>query len=110
VTERTGELAKANEELDRANQELKELSFTDALTRVRNRRYFSEVILDEVHRVLRKHDERSALSTEERSEMLVLIIDIDYFKYVNDTYGHLAGIICSWSSSTGSAACFGGRT
>lgn len=58
----------------------KELSFTDPLTGVHNRRYFNQVYVREFERA--KRYERP---------MSVLMIDIDHFKVYNDTLGHLAG-------------------
>ncbi len=52
----------------------------DHLTRLNNRRYFEEQLSAEVHRVLNGHD-MSAL----------IYIDLDRFKYINDTAGHDAG-------------------
>lgn len=58
----------------------KRASITDALTGVYNRRFFDEMI--EKHIALAKrHDE----------SLSILIIDLDYFKKVNDTHGHIAG-------------------
>jgi diguanylate cyclase (GGDEF)-like protein len=57
-----------------------ELMITDGLTNVYNRRYFAEICADELMRVKRYNIPLS-----------LLIIDIDYFKHYNDTYGHLEG-------------------
>lgn len=61
-------------------EELKRIATTDKLTGAYNRARFDELIAFEMERARRfKH----ALS--------VLILDLDNFKYVNDTFGHLAG-------------------
>jgi diguanylate cyclase (GGDEF)-like protein len=80
VEERTADLVAANERLSVLNRELEQLSITDGLTQVFNRRFFMERIRQEVKRV---HRYGSSVS--------LLMIDIDHFKKVNDTYGHLAG-------------------
>lgn len=67
-------------ELENANQKLAELSTTDALTGVRNRRYFDQVLDREFNRAFR-----------EREQLSVLMLDIDHFKAVNDDYGHQVG-------------------
>lgn len=59
---------------------LKELSITDPLTGLFNRRYFDERFLEELHRS-RRHSLFFSLA----------MIDIDDFKLFNDTEGHLAG-------------------
>jgi diguanylate cyclase (GGDEF)-like protein len=80
-----------NAELARANRELEEMSYTDALTRTRNRRYFMTVILDEVARVMRLYDERTEDESERNRDLVFYIVDIDWFKKVNDEHGHKAG-------------------
>lgn len=70
-------------ELERANRKLEELSTTDGLTGLKNRRYFNEMFALECKRTSRSGD---ALS--------VILIDIDHFKNLNDTYGHLLGDEC----------------
>lgn len=62
------------------NQVLAELSEKDALTGVPNRRYLEEVLGRCWRHCLRY-----------KKEMSVLMIDVDYFKPFNDTYGHPAG-------------------
>ncbi len=56
------------------------LSFHDPLTDIYNRRYFMEAGEEEIKRAHRYQDPLS-----------VLMLDIDHFKEVNDTYGHAAG-------------------
>jgi diguanylate cyclase (GGDEF)-like protein len=74
------ELAAINETLRKKNKELHELSITDSLTGLYNRKHLMETLDNEVARSKRhKHD------------FSVLVVDIDHFKEYNDTYGHLAG-------------------
>jgi diguanylate cyclase (GGDEF)-like protein len=63
-----------------AYRELEELSTTDFLTGAFNRRYFMEIATTE----LKRHQRHSKNTS-------VLILDIDHFKEVNDTYGHSVG-------------------
>lgn len=60
--------------------QLKELSITDDLTKLYNSRYFYQQLQNEVKRYYRYH-----------RPLALLLIDIDHFKYYNDTYGHLEG-------------------
>lgn len=60
--------------------ELKLLSHTDALTGIYNRRFFNEIFDFEWKRAHRDH-----------TFLTVAICDIDHFKTVNDTFGHIAG-------------------
>ncbi len=80
VEERTHELDVAMQRLSAANELLKENSFNDGLTGVRNRAYFDEHYAREWSR-----------SRREGKSLALLMIDIDYFKRINDEYGHLAG-------------------
>jgi len=68
------------DELKKANELLLELSITDFLTGLYNRRYLMETLTRELLRVKRS-----------QSVLSLIIIDIDYFKQVNDTFGHLHG-------------------
>jgi diguanylate cyclase (GGDEF)-like protein len=68
------------DELKRSNELLREMSITDPLTKLRNRRYLMEVLEQEIQR-----------SARTRSPLSVIILDIDHFKKVNDTYGHQLG-------------------
>jgi diguanylate cyclase len=63
-----------------ANQELSRLSITDQLTGLSNRGYLESCIKSEFERFCR---------TQQKSSLVML--DIDYFKKVNDTHGHLVG-------------------
>lgn len=71
---------KANLELKQLNTRLYELATTDDLTSLYNRRYFLETTQKELFREQRNY-----------SRSVLLMIDIDRFKSVNDTYGHPMG-------------------
>ncbi len=74
------ELANANEALREKNKELEQLSTTDSLTGLFNRKHLMEKLDIELGR-----------SARYQRDFTLLIIDIDHFKRYNDTYGHLAG-------------------
>ena len=74
------ELASINETLREKNVELHEISITDSLTGLYNRKHLMETLDKEVSR-----------SQRHSRSFSLLVIDIDHFKKYNDTYGHLAG-------------------
>ncbi len=80
---RTEELKDTLAKLSEAHTILKEMNTIDALTGIRNRRYFDENLDQEWRRAKRQGYEIS-----------MLLLDIDNFKRVNDTYGHLVGDQC----------------
>ncbi|WP_293748065.1 diguanylate cyclase [uncultured Paraglaciecola sp.] len=63
--------------------ELKRLATSDGLTQIHNRRFFDTYFL-----------EQSELAARNKTPLGLLMIDIDYFKQYNDTYGHLKGDDC----------------
>ncbi|MGR9088670.1 MAG: GGDEF domain-containing protein, partial [Gammaproteobacteria bacterium] len=80
IDERTRSLQAKNEELLRLNAKLEELAVTDALTQCFNRRYFNENIRQDCAR-----------SERYGHPLSLIILDIDHFKRINDSFGHLAG-------------------
>ncbi len=73
-------LRERNEDLQRANEVLEQLSITDGLTKLHNHRYFQDSLTREIKRV-----------TRNREPLSVLLIDIDDFKRLNDRLGHASG-------------------
>jgi diguanylate cyclase (GGDEF)-like protein len=79
-------------ELQRKNLELQEISFTDALTGVWNRRYLEEILASEAGQVLRNYQRgQGGTRALEHRDLVFLMVDVDFFKQVNDRHGHPAG-------------------
>ena len=83
VQERTLELNVALQELEDVNRELAEKTTTDDLTKLYNRRFYDQRILAEFRR-----------SRRNLSPLSLIVVDIDFFKKVNDKFGHKAGDQC----------------
>ncbi|WP_068545950.1 GGDEF domain-containing protein [Thalassotalea crassostreae] len=102
------EVATRTEELKLANEKLTKLAQKDKLTGLYNRHYF-----DEQFKLFQK------LAFRNNSNLAVVLLDLDHFKEVNDTYGHLTGDRClkvfsrtlrrEFSRSTDLIARFGGE-
>lgn len=71
------------EELNLANQKLTEYAHTDIGTGINNRLALNKIL---------EHEWYSAMESEEMISLIM--IDIDFFKQYNDTYGHSKGDIC----------------
>lgn len=76
-------LREKQEEIDRVHKKLEQSAITDALTKLYNRRYLQTIFPKIIGQAQR---ESLCLSG--------LMLDIDYFKEINDRYGHLAGDDC----------------
>ncbi len=76
-------LKQTNARLHVLNEELTQLSATDSLTQVANRRYFDNRYVAEYSRASR-----------DGSDLSLIMIDVDFFKNYNDELGHVAGDEC----------------
>ncbi|MGC9291701.1 MAG: diguanylate cyclase [Acidobacteriaceae bacterium] len=80
VQERTQELQKEKQELITAREALRHEATHDALTGLWNRKAILELLEVELDRAMREH-----------SSLAVVMMDLDFFKNINDQYGHLVG-------------------
>lgn len=71
---------KLTEELKKANDQLRLLALRDGLTTLYNHTYFQDALLTEISK-----------SRRYKRILSLIILDIDHFKAVNDTYGHIIG-------------------
>ncbi|UAT29175.1 diguanylate cyclase [Bacillus badius] len=76
-------LKKAKNKLKEINKQLNQLSAIDELTGIPNRRTFDEKLSAELKKATQWHKPLS-----------VVLLDVDFFKTYNDTYGHLKGDTC----------------
>lgn len=83
VLSRTNDLNAAMAQLSQANERLQLLSTTDGLTQIGNRSYFDAAAITEMRRAERQ-----------KGSMSIILLDIDHFKAINDTFGHPAGDAC----------------
>jgi diguanylate cyclase (GGDEF)-like protein len=75
-------IGKRTQELENAYAKMKHIANTDSLTQIKNRYSFLNAFNDE----LKRHK-------NQQKEFSLLMFDIDYFKHINDTYGHNIGDI-----------------
>lgn len=80
---RERDLLVLTKELEKTNEQLQDLTHIDALTGIANRRHFDTHVDLEWKRAIR-----------DKTNMSIIMIDIDFFKDYNDTYGHPEGDKC----------------
>ncbi len=73
-------LENMTKKLKKANKKLEHVSYVDPLTNLYNRRYFNHIYERELRQAKR-----------DKSYITFMMLDIDFFKQYNDTYGHIAG-------------------
>lgn len=107
VEKRTKELNRLNKKLSEDNENLYNIATKDPLTGLLNRRALNQIIEQEMHRHFRYN-----------SPVSMMIIDIDFFKHINDTYGHdvgdkvlveLADLINTYSRGSDTVSRWGGE-
>ena len=72
-----------NDKLEKSNAVFESLSQIDGLTKVFNRRWLDHTL-----------NQLWQVKTRSQAPLTLLLIDVDYFKKFNDTYGHIAGDDC----------------
>jgi diguanylate cyclase (GGDEF)-like protein len=78
-------LQERNRDLQVALERIQQLAITDELTGLYNRRFANEVL-----------DQQKALADRGTYDFVLCLIDLDFFKHVNDAYGHAGGdaVLC----------------
>lgn len=80
VKERTRQLEQRAMELEEANRKISDLVYLDPLTGVANRRSLDDTLTREIERASRLG-----------LPLTIIMVDVDHFKAVNDTFGHVMG-------------------
>jgi diguanylate cyclase (GGDEF)-like protein len=99
VARRTAQLRRRETALqalvEQRTAELREASTTDPLTGLRNRRYLASRVTSDLQLCLRHYTEPSQRNADhgrnDEADLLVMLMDIDHFKRINDRHGHAAG-------------------
>jgi diguanylate cyclase (GGDEF)-like protein len=80
VQERTLKLKQAHETLSRREHEMRELAYHDSLTGLANRKLLED-----------RFNQAAARAQRNGLELVIMVIDLDRFKPINDVHGHAAG-------------------
>lgn len=80
IEQQQQQLINSSQALQHLNIKLEQASYTDTLTGIYNRRYFNLV-----------YDREFKRASRSEKPITFIMVDIDYFKPYNDTYGHLQG-------------------
>ena len=95
VARRTAQLERREMALqalvEQRTTELREASTTDPLTGLRNRRYLDSRVTSDLQLCLRHYTEPRHRNPDDEADLLVMLMDIDHFKRINDRHGHAAG-------------------
>ncbi|MBU3021515.1 diguanylate cyclase [Aestuariibacter sp. A3R04] len=91
VKHRTAELEDKNQQLEEAFHALEQVSMRDPLTGLYNRNFLNAQLPGEIHRVQHYYDTLDTTDYPNNQDLVCFLVDIDYFKRINDEHGHLAG-------------------
>ncbi len=80
ITKNNEALKEKNFQIRMMNEKLKEISIRDGLTNIYNRRKIDDILIYEYNR-----------AKQYSQDLSVIFVDVDFFKMVNDTYGHNVG-------------------
>jgi len=86
VNAKTKELTSSNQKLEKANQKLSVYSYTDPLTGAFNRRYLVKQMSSDISHYIRNNKKYDI-----DQNLVFILADLDFFKNVNDKYGHATG-------------------
>lgn len=85
-------LRRSSDQMQLLNGKLEDLTVTDPLTGLRNRRFFMQQVEQFISETNRAHHD-AGLNPQHggNNDLVFFMVDLDHFKHVNDTYGHNAG-------------------